>query len=85
MLPVSQLFATRSAKYSVGGCRGLQGRFLGGFTFVAAQARPAGARPEVSELIRALLSGLAMVVATAMRALGARNHAFSQVLGLSLT
>ena len=43
---------------------------------------PAGARPEVSKLIRALLGGLAcMVVATAMRgvkALGARNQSCLQ-------
>ena len=74
-------FATRSAKYSVEEvaevfkadfwrCERLHIR-------CGAQARPAGARPEVSKLIRALC----MVVATAMRgvkALGARNQSCLQ-------
>ena len=58
-------FATRSAKYSVEEvaevfkadfwrCERLHIR-------CGAQARPAGARPEVSKLIRALLGGLAAV------------------------
>ena len=55
-------FATRSAKHSVEEVAEVFKPIFGdarGFTFVAGR-RPAGARPEVSKLIRALLGGRAV-------------------------